>query len=140
MDSELSKACADTASRIARVLNLSNADAFRVQEILLCAFGPLFAKGGPLNAEGWTLDELLEKLTAWKNLASGKTCVSFENLCYGASSLWHQTHRENFRKVDRKPDSLSKWVLNHEGHVDDDFPAQVLAILTRLQENAARRV
>ena len=63
---------------------------------------------GPLNAERWTLDELLAELNKWKDIAGGKTCVSFECLCFGASSLWHQTHRENFRSVDRKPDALSR--------------------------------
>ena len=80
-----------------------------------------------------TLDELLAELNKWKEVASGKTCVSFECLCYGASSLWHQTHRENFRKVDCKPEALSKWVLDHAGVVRQDFPAQVLELLVRLQ-------
>lgn len=91
------------------------------------------AKEGPLNTERWTLDALLTELEKWKQVASGKTCVSFENLCFGASSLWHQTHRDNFRKVDRKPEELSRWVLDNYGGVQDDFPKQVLEILTTLR-------
>ena len=93
-------------------------------------------KEGPLNAERWTLDQLLKQLERWKQIAGGSTCVSFENLCYGASSLWHQTHRENFRAIDRKPDALSEWVLEHAGSVKADFPAQVLDILKRLHKAA----
>jgi hypothetical protein len=92
------------------------------------------AQGGPIDAERMTLDELLEVLAKWKAVASGSTCVSFECLCFGASSLWHQTHRENFRKVDRKPKDLSRWVLKHDGSVRDDFPAQVLGILIAQQK------
>lgn len=91
-------------------------------------------KEGPLNSERWTLDELLAELAKWKSLASGRTCVSFESLCFGASSLWHQTHRENFRAVDRKPELLSRWVLESEGSVREDFPEQVLGILVRLSD------
>jgi hypothetical protein len=93
----------------------------------------LLVKEGPLNAERWALDKLLEQLEQWKRIASGRTCVSFENLCFGASSLWHQTHRENFRAIDRKPDELSRWVLEHERCVMQDFPAQVLEVLERLR-------
>jgi hypothetical protein len=89
-------------------------------------------KEGPLNSERWTLGELIAELEKWRELASGKTCVSFENLCFGASSLWHQTHRDNFRKVDRKPEALSRWILATEGHVTEDFPKQVLEVLQRL--------
>jgi hypothetical protein len=89
------------------------------------------AQGGPLNAERWTLDELLAQLEQWKGVASGQTCVSFANLCYGASSLWHQTHRENFRRIDRQPEALSRWVLEFDGSIKEDFPAQVLALLER---------
>ncbi len=92
------------------------------------------AKEGPLNAECWTLDKLLESLEKWKQIASGKTCISVENLCYGASSLWHQTHRENFRKVNRKPKALSEWVLQNYGSVRSDFPKQVLEILEKQKE------
>lgn len=92
---------------------------------------------GPLNAERWTLDELLVELNKWKNIASGKTCVSFECLCFGASSLWHQTHRENFRAVDRKPEALSRWILQNEGSVAADFPEQVLKVLKRLRARVA---
>lgn len=95
------------------------------------------AKEGPLNAEHCTLDELLEQLAKWKVIASGRTCVSFQNLSYGASSLWHQTHRENFRKVDRKPEALSRWVLEHCNWVKKDFPAQVLEILAKQTEQLA---
>lgn len=84
---------------------------------------------GPLNAERWTLDQLIAELHKWKDVMSGATCVSFENLCCGASSLWHQTHRENFRKIDRKPADLSRWVLHNVGGVKQDFPAQVLSVL-----------
>lgn len=91
----------------------------------------LEAQGGPISSERWTLDELLVELNRWKAVASGRTCVSFESLCYGASSLWHQTHRENFRKIDCKPDQLSRWVLKQENEVRTDFPAQVLSILER---------
>ena len=87
---------------------------------------------GPLNAERWTLDELLVELNKWKDQASGKTCVSFECLCFGASSLWHQTHRENFRAIDRKPEALSRWVLQNQGSVKQDFPLQVLELLVSL--------
>lgn len=93
----------------------------------------LKSEGGPINSERMILDELLAVLAKWKAVASGRTCVSFENLCYGASSLWHQTHRDNFRKIDRKPAELSRWVLKHAGHVLDDFPAQVLGILVSLE-------
>lgn len=92
------------------------------------------AKEGPLNAERMTLDELLEILAKWKAVASGKTCVSFENICYGASSLWHQTHRENFRKIASRPEALSRWVLEHASCVMEDFPAQVLCILEELKQ------
>lgn len=99
----------------------------------------IVAQGGPLNAERWTLDELIVKLEEWRKIASGRTCVSFESLCYGASSLWHQTHRENFRAVDRKPEELSGWVLTQFGTVHaDDFPAQVLGILKAQQDEIAR--
>ena len=101
--------------------------------------GELKEQGGPLDSERCTLDELLEVLSRWKAVASGGTCVSFQNLCYGASSLWHQTHRENFRKVDRKPEALSRWVLEHAGSVHDDFPAQVLSILVSLKARLAER-
>ncbi len=94
------------------------------------------AKEGPFNTERMTLDELLELLAKWKAVASGKTCVSVENLCYGASSLWHQTHRKNFRLVDRKPEELSRWVLEYSGSVCESFPEQVLAILKQ-QHKAA---
>ena len=89
-------------------------------------------KEGPLNAERWTLDALITKMEEWRAIASGKTCVSFENLCFGASSLWHQSHREGFRQVDRKPEALGRWILETEGSVKNDFPAQVLAVLIRL--------
>lgn len=89
-------------------------------------------QGGPISSERWTLDELLAELAKWKTVASGKTCVSFENICYGASSLWHQTHRENFRAVDRKPEELSRWVLKYANCVMEDFPAQVLQMLESL--------
>ena len=91
------------------------------------------AMEGPLNADRWTLDELLTVLEKWKTIASGDTCVSFEKLCYGASSLWHQTHRDNFRAVDRKPDELSRWVLEYAKVVREDFPEQVLEILVDLK-------
>ena len=94
----------------------------------------LQVKEGPLNAERWTLDALIAKLEEWKAVASGKTCVSFENLCFGASSLWLQTHRENFRAVDMKPEALSSWILDTEGSVRNDCPAQVLEVLIRLTE------
>lgn len=100
----------------------------------------LLAKEGPLNTERWTLDELLTELEKWKRVASGRTCVSFENLCYGASSLWHQSHRENFRKVDRKPEALSRWILQHCGSVRQDFPEQVLEVLTQLKKPMLYRV
>lgn len=86
-------------------------------------------QGGPISAEFWRLDELIAQLEKWKRVASGQTCVSFECLCYGASSLWHKTHRENFRKIDRKPEELSRWVLDNANGVYDDFPKQVLGIL-----------
>lgn len=89
-------------------------------------------QGGPISSERWTLDELITELEKWKLVASGKTCVSFENICYGASSLWHQTHRENFRAVDRKPEELSRWVLKYANFVHEDFPGQVLRILESL--------
>ena len=98
----------------------------------------LEAQGGPVSEKRITLDELLEVLAKWKAVASGKTCVSFENLSYGASSLWHQTHRENFRKVDRRPEDLSRWVLSYAGFVNDDFPEQVLGILGDLRANRDR--
>ncbi len=97
------------------------------------AEGERDAQGGPVSSERMTLNELIEELEKWKKIASGKTCVSFENLCYGASSLWHQTHRDNFRKIDRKPEALSRWILSHDGCVKDDFPAQVLSILEKFQ-------
>ena len=84
---------------------------------------------GPISSERMTLDELLVQLEKWKTILSGQTCVSFESLCVGSSSLWHQTHRENFRKIDRKPEALSRWVLEQTGSVQDDFPAQVLGLL-----------
>lgn len=96
------------------------------------------AKEGPLNVENWTLGHLMELLEKWKQIASDKTCISVENLCYGASSLWHQTHRENFRKVNAKPEALSRWVLMNEGSVRDDFAAQVLEILEKLKEDNLR--
>lgn len=95
-------------------------------------------KEGPLNAERWTLGHLMEVLENWKQIASDKTCISVENLCYGASSLWHQTHRENFRKVNAKPEALSRWVLANEGSVHDDFATQVLEILEKLKEDNLR--
>ena len=95
------------------------------------------ACGGPLNTERWTLDELLDELIKAKAVASGRTCVSFENLCWGSSSLWHQTHRENFRKIDRKPEELSRFVLNEFGGVQDDFAKQVLEILQRQKQELA---
>ena len=88
-------------------------------------------KGGPISSERWTLGKLLKQLENWRTIAGEDTCVSFENLCFGASSLWHQTHRENFRKIDIKPDALSRWVLEHYGSVAEDFPAQVLAIFEK---------
>ena len=88
-------------------------------------------KEGPLNSERWTLDELLVKLNEWKAIASGKTCVSFECLCFGASYLWHQTHRDNFRKIDSKPEALSRWILDSEQGVHKDFATQVLSVLER---------
>lgn len=94
-------------------------------------------QGGPISEESITLDELLNVLAEWKAVASGRTCVSFENLSYGASSLWHQTHRENFRKIDRKPEALSRWMLDQCGSVNDDFPAQVLALLQEQQAQVA---
>jgi hypothetical protein len=94
-------------------------------------------QGGPISNEYCTLDQLLDEMLAWKRVAGGNTCVSFENLCYGSASLWHQTHRENFRKVDQKPEALSRWVLTHEQSVNDDFPAQVLEILQRQQAEIA---
>lgn len=87
------------------------------------------SQGGPISAEFWRLDELIAQLEKWKRVASGQTCVSFECLCYGASSLWHKTHRDNFRKIDRKPEELSRWVLDNANGVYDDFPKQVLGIL-----------
>ncbi len=90
-------------------------------------------KEGPLNAERLTLDELLTELEKWKSVAGGNTCVSFECLCFGASSLWHQTHRENFRKIDRKPELLSRWIKEHCGSVNEDFPKQVLDVLCELK-------
>lgn len=98
----------------------------------------LKAQGGPISEERCTLDELLEVLAKWKAVASGKTCVSFQNLCYGASSLWHQTHQANFLKVDRKPEELSRWVLQYAGFVQDSFPEQVLGILADLLETRNR--
>lgn len=92
---------------------------------------------GPLNAERLTLDELLVELNKWKKIASGRTCVSFECLCFGASSLWHQTHRENFRAVDRQPEALSRWILQNEGSVAADFPKQVLEVLKRLKSRVS---
>lgn len=96
--------------------------------------------GGPITAEYMTLDELLSILNKWRDIASGKTSVSFANLCYGASSLWHQSHMENFRAVDRKPRELSEWILNHDGCLKDDFPAQVLDVLKRLAANVDHAV
>lgn len=99
----------------------------------------LLVKEGPLNSEDMRLDDLLAILEQWKSVASGKTCVSFVNICYGASSLWHQTHMDNFRAVDRHPKELSEWVLNHVGHVSSfHFPEQVLEILKKLAEENAR--
>ncbi len=89
------------------------------------------ANGGPLNSERWTLEALIEQLEKWRAIASGRTCVSFESLCFGASSLWHQTHRENFRAIDRKPEALSRWILDREKSVSSDFPQQVLTLLER---------
>lgn len=107
-------------------------------ERLMAELTEFTTKEGPLNAERWTLDQLLTELEKWKVVASGKTCVSFENLCYGASSLWHKIHRENFRLVDRKPEALSRWVLNHAKCVMEDFPTQVLEILTKQQSEIER--
>lgn len=95
-------------------------------------------KEGPLNAEVWRLDELIAELEKWRSVTSGQTCVSFENLCYGASSLWHQTHRENYRAVDRRPKVLSQWMLENERCVKKDFPAQVLEVLTRFHAELAK--
>jgi hypothetical protein len=97
-----------------------------------------FSEGGPISSERWTLDELIAELERWRSIASGKTCVSFVNLCFGSSSLWHQTHRENFRKIDNKPEALSRWVLEHERSVRNDFPAQVLDILQRLKAEQSK--
>lgn len=108
--------------------------AIRVElERLQAELKELNVKEGPFNTERWTLDALIAKMEEWRAIASEKTCVSFENLCFGASSLWHQTHREAFRSVDRKPEALSRWILDTEGSVKQDFPAQVLAVLERLQ-------
>ena len=96
------------------------------------------AKEGPLNSESMTLDELLVVLEKWKTIASGRTCVSFVQLCYGASSLWHQTHRENFRSIDRRPEELSRFVLETYGSVMQEFPQQVLDILINLQAENTR--
>lgn len=96
----------------------------------------LQAKEGPLNSERLTLDELIAKLNEFRAIAGGKTCVSFECLLMGSSSLWHQTHRSNFRKVDRNPEALSRWILEHSGSLKADFPAQVLEVLIDLKERA----
>ena len=96
--------------------------------------GQLPDKAGPLNCERMTLDELLVELNKWKEIAGGRTCVSFTCLCIGAASLWHQTHRQNFRAIDRAPEALSRWVLAHEGGVRMDFPEQVLELLVRMDD------
>ena len=77
-----------------------------------------------------------------KAIASDGTCVSFDNFCWGACSLWHQTHRENFKKIDRKPKELSRFVLEECGSVCDDFPKQVLQLLQRMkaERDALRRI
>jgi hypothetical protein len=85
-----------------------------------------------------TLGELLAYLEKAKAVASEKTCVSFECLCWGASSLWHQTHMENFRKVDRKPKELSAYVLKETGCVKDNFPSQILELLQQLKAEKKR--
>ena len=101
-------------------------------------FDEFMVKEGPLNSESMTLDELLVVLGKWKGIASGRTCVSFVQLCYGASSLWHQTHRDNFRSIDRKPEELSRFVLETYGSVMQEFPQQVLDILINLQAENTR--
>jgi len=96
------------------------------------------AKGGPISAEYMKLDDLLAEMEKWKAVASGQTCVSFVRICYGASSLWHQSHMKNFRKIDRKPRALSEWVLEHAGTLATKFPDQVLEILKKLSEENER--
>lgn len=112
----------------------------RLLTVMRSHIAEITAKEGPLNAESWRLDELIAQLEKWRKVASGRTCVSFETLCFGASSLWHQTHRQNYRKVEERPDVLSKWVLEHENVLNADFPKQVLDLLTKLDaDNKAMR-
>ncbi len=97
------------------------------------------ACGGPLNSERWTLREFIAEMEKIKSIASDQTCVSFECFCWGASSLWHQTHRDNFKQIDRKPEALSAFVLEELGGVNTvDFPKQVLELLQSLKAELAR--
>lgn len=88
--------------------------------------------GGPISTERWTLREFMDEMEKVKAVASDRTCVSFECFCWGASSLWHQTHRDAFRQVDRKPEALSRFVDEECGGVNAvDFPKQVLELLVK---------
>lgn len=91
---------------------------------------------GPESSERMTLRELLDVLHGWEKIASDKTCVSFAHLCYGASSLWYQSHMSNFRKINRDQRELSEFVLNRCGSLRDDFGAQVLELLKELAVKA----
>ena len=91
---------------------------------------------GPMSRERMTLGELREELSRWSVIASDKTCVSFAHLCYGASSLWYQTHIVNWRKINREQRELSEFVLSRCGEVLEDFPRQVLDLLKDLAAKA----
>lgn len=123
ISSEEPPAALDMVASHARQLEARLAEA---EEKLSC--------GGPLNVERWTLSEFLKEMERVKSIASDRTCVSFECFCWGASSLWHQTHRDAFRQVDRKPEELSRFVGEEMGGVNTaDFPKQVLSLLESMK-------
>ena len=91
---------------------------------------------GPMSREWMTLGELQDELMRWSRIAGYHTCVSFAHLCYGASSLWYETHIANWRKINREQRELSEFVLTRCGKVVEDFPKQVLDLLKDLAAKA----
>lgn len=102
----------------------------------------------PKHCTSMTLDELLERLEKVKKVASGKTCVSFETMVWGACSLWHQDHHRNAEAAKKHPNVLSEFILEKTGRLcrDNAFLQQVVdycELMTKTRsekEQAAARI
>jgi hypothetical protein len=68
-------------------------------------------EGGGMSSSYMKLDDLIAWLQNAKEIASGKTCVSFDSLMWGATSLWYQTHRDNGLAAMKHPNALSAFML-----------------------------